>query len=848
MQIQNTIHPTVAALRDYVAGALDELEALEIERHLGECPTCCEAVDSLPQGSLISVIRSAKAVLESPTCVEDSTATHEIVAHREAVVHSELARHSRYKLIRRLGSGGMGVVYEAEHRLMNRRVAIKVIQSRLMHRPAAVARFRREVQAAARLDHPNIVRAFDAEQAGGVHFLVMEYVDGITVSELVSRDGPLDAARACDLAIQTAAGLQHAHERGMVHRDIKPQNLIVTASPTATNPTDCCVKILDFGLASLRDAPEKEESFEIPGDHTGKVLDEQGLSTERSSATASGLTSTGLMLGTADYVAPEQIRSPRDADIRADLYSLGCTLYYMLTGRVPFKGDSVATTLILHIESAAVPLSELRPDVPPALGAAVHRMLAKNPAERFQTPTEAADSLRPFGSRGRSPIRQSPLRWVIAAVALIALTCLAFQQVVRVRAANGWLEIVSADPKFQVTVKQGSATLHDHTTDRSYRLVPGQYELELTEPTSGLRLFTKRFSIERGGKTVVDVRLELDRAEAARDANQTTRDTTPGRPILLKGHKDLVSALAISHDSRRALSGSERDATLILWDLERARPIGAPMKPPGWIRCIAFSPDGRSAAVGCSDRFAHLLDLETQRSIREFGPHADWVMAVAFSPDGQQLLTAGGSRWDGKWVRGADTRIHLWDVATGKQRGVFAEVHTDGITGLEFLAGGEKAISSSRDKTMVVWDVVREKPVKTLTGHTDSIFGMAVTKDGRRAVSGGGDNNLILWDLEKEERLCTLSGHHETGIHGVGITADAGFAASAGGHEQSLRIWDLKSSKQYGPFEGHPHQCWRVAVSPDGRFVLTAGGVGDGNRDYDLRLWELSRLISNSTP
>jgi hypothetical protein len=285
-----------------------------------------------------------------------------------ADVPPPLVDHPRYRVVGLLGRGGMGAVYRAEHRLMQRQVALKVINPSLTTSADSVERFRREVVAAARLTHPNIVAAYDAEQAGDLHFLVMELVEGMSLNALVQRRGRLSVTDACRCVRQAALGLQHAHEQGMVHRDIKPHNLMLTPKGQ--------VKILDFGLARF---------------------------VSETSRAAGDLTQAGTVMGTPDYMAPEQAQDPRAADIRADIYSLGCTLYHLLTGQRPFpEGDSL-NKVIAHIQRAPRPVAELRPDVPAELCGVVERMLAKDKDQRFQTPAEVAAALAPFTRQQRAP-------------------------------------------------------------------------------------------------------------------------------------------------------------------------------------------------------------------------------------------------------------------------------------------------------------------------------------------------------------------------------------------------------------------------------------------------------------
>jgi serine/threonine protein kinase len=280
-----------------------------------------------------------------------------------------------YRLLERLGAGGMGQVFKAKQIALNRIVAVKIIRREHLEKPDAIHRFFREMKAAAQLSHPNIVMALDADQIGDTHFFAMEYVDGLDLAQLVKQQGPLPVAVACEIIRQAALGLQHAFERNLVHRDIKPANLLlprqaITDVRTGTISANLNVKILDMGLARLV-----------------HPTDEQVLSWQ---------TQEGKVLGTPDYIAPEQALKSSAADIRADLYSLGCTLYYMLAGRVPFPGGNLMEKLLKHKMDHPTPLEELRGDVPPGVSAIVRKLMAKKPEERFQTPAELAAALIPY--------------------------------------------------------------------------------------------------------------------------------------------------------------------------------------------------------------------------------------------------------------------------------------------------------------------------------------------------------------------------------------------------------------------------------------------------------------------
>ena len=272
----------------------------------------------------------------------------------------------RYKILDRIGLGGMGQVFLAEHGTMRRRAALKVLPPDRSANEFSRARFLREARASAQLDHPNLVRAFDFDQDGDVTFLVMEYVDGVTFHDLVSRSGPLDALRAAHYVWQAANGLAYLHERGMIHRDIKPANILVDRQGV--------IKLLDLGLVRS-------------DDDVDNLTRGEGVK----------------ILGTADYLPPEQAIDCSAVDRRADIYGLGATAYYLLTGRPPFRGEKVAQKLIAHQLEAVTPVCESRPDVPLGLSDAITRMLAKRPGDRFQSAGEVMDAVEEWAAHLPEP-------------------------------------------------------------------------------------------------------------------------------------------------------------------------------------------------------------------------------------------------------------------------------------------------------------------------------------------------------------------------------------------------------------------------------------------------------------
>jgi serine/threonine protein kinase/HEAT repeat protein len=375
MAVQRGAHPSADILKAFGLGKLDDGSSGVVLDHLDQCEDCRQQVASLSGDDFLNRLRQARGQSSTPApakALSDVSRAAKPPVRQPAIANlpPELAANQQYEILRELGRGGMGVVYLAKNKLMDRLEVLKVVNKALLDHPGAVERFLREIRSAAKLSHANVVAAYHALQDGELLAFAMEYVEGQDLASLVKSQGPLPIVHACYYVQQAALGLQHAFEKGMVHRDIKPQNLIL-----AREGKKHIVKVLDFGLAKA----------------TREKTDDTGLTGE------------GKMLGTPDYIAPEQTLDAARADIRADIYSLGCTLYYLLSGRPPFSANNLAAMALAHQTHEAKPLNLVRPQVPEELAAVVRKMMAKSPTKRYQAPLDVVQALAPFVKQGATP-------------------------------------------------------------------------------------------------------------------------------------------------------------------------------------------------------------------------------------------------------------------------------------------------------------------------------------------------------------------------------------------------------------------------------------------------------------
>lgn len=783
------------------------------------CPTCGNPAETVaPLDAAVETITFQQA---PPS--DSSTSSQHVEASASPGLPEGLRQHPRYRVLRRLGAGGMGDVFLAEHLLMGRLVALKVVRPELLRRPNAAARFHREVRAAARLAHPNIVQAFDAETVGDSHFLVMEYVEGTTLAEVVARDGPFPVDAASDAITQALRGLQHAHECGLVHRDLKPHNLMRTSAGQ--------VKLLDLGLARF--------VCEATPD--------------------AALTGAGMVMGTADYLAPEQASDPHAADIRADVYALGCTLYHLLAGRPPFFGRSLADKLLGHRLGDAAPLEAQRPDLPPDLAAVVRRMMAKQPADRYQTPAEAAAALEPFARplppRGR-------WRWpLLVAAGLSALAIGLLAVLLIVITDRGELTIKTVDDSVRVTVLRGGREVEvlDLKTRQKVRLRSGEYELRLGEGAAGLRLSTRAFTLKRGDTVIAEITHRPKSAPGTEPAPPATAPTpTPAERVtpgpVLRDHRDMVYAVAFSPDGKRAVTGGgfrrsssadekNHDYDLRVWDVASGRLERCLTGHRDRVKAVLFTSDGRHLLSGSTDNTIRRWDVDAGREVaRATGGN---LFALALIPGGRSALAATAN----------PSALRIWELP-GLTKSSNCGVPADIPFCVAVAPDGKRAASGGgllnwqtnqplpkADYDIWLWDVTTRTMQRRLKGHRATVWSVAFTADSTRLISGGADSTVRVWDVargEEIERLRIDLGPHRarSGVsarcHCLALDPH-GCRVACACDDGTLRLWDYEAHREIECVQADSRSLNSVAWSSDGHWLLTS------SEGRDVRLWRVPR-------